>query len=177
LIVLNSNGLVVLDDDLRGGGIQGDLQIAPEPHRTKEGRGAAHSDAVLRRGLRHAESRKLIAIQVLAERISSFDRRRENVVDDVGLPRESLDGQQAAGRVILAAHPIDLRVVLGAYEVRQNLHRRVRFYLANARISIDLAGYFRELLIIAFIIEPIEEYPVLRKVLRERLVKAALNRN
>jgi len=153
----------VLDDDLRGGGVQGDLQIAPEPHRTKEGRGAAHSDAVLRRGLCHVESRKLIAIQVLAERISSFDRRRENVVDDVGLPRESLDGQQAAGRVILAAHPIDLRVVLGAHEVRQHLHR-VRFYLANARISIDLAGYFRELLIIAFIIEPME-YPVLRKVL------------
>jgi len=131
LIVLNSNGLVVLDDNLRGGGVQSDLQVAPVPHRTKEGRGAAHSDAVLRRGLRHGESRNLIAIQVLAERVSSFDRRRENVVADGGLPRELLDGQQAAGRVILAAHPVDLRVVLGAHEVRQDLHRAEGSFLSQ----------------------------------------------
>jgi hypothetical protein len=78
--------------------------------------------------------------------------------------------------VILAAHPIDLHVVLGAHKVRQDLHKRVRFYLTRVReFQLILLSISGEVLIIDFIITGIA-CPSW-KVLWERLVKTALNRD
>lgn len=93
LIILHTDGPLILDDDLRDGGVHGDLQIFSVAAWTEERRRATLSDAVLICGLCHAESCKLVAIEVLANRISFLLRRREYVVGDRGLPGKSSDIQ------------------------------------------------------------------------------------
>lgn len=124
LIELYADRFHVFDNDLCGSGVQSDLEVPSVTERPKKGGGGALSDAVLAHRLSDREAGELIAVKVLRDWVAFLRSRREDVAGDVGPPRESLDGQQPVGRVIFAPDAIDLRVVLRAGEVRQNLHNR-----------------------------------------------------
>ena len=84
------------------------------------------SDAVLAHRLSDREPCDLVAVMVHRDRVSSLDGGREDVLGDVGPPREPLDVEQPVGCVILPSNAIDLGVVLRAREIRQDLFAEQR---------------------------------------------------
>ena len=120
-MILNADCLAVLDNDSRGGGIEGDLKVPPVTERSKESGRAALSNAVLAHRLSDREPCDLVAVMVRRDRVSSLGGGCEDVLGDVWPPGEPLDVEQPAGCVILPSNAIDLRVVLRAHEIRQDL--------------------------------------------------------
>ena len=97
------------------------MKIASIAGWLEEGASAADAHAVAGVGLGDREADDALAVQVLADRIADLSRGVQDIRGDGRLPREALNVQRPARRVVLLAHTVYLRVVLRAEEVGQDL--------------------------------------------------------
>lgn len=119
LHVLHTNGLRVLDEDLRRGSVQGDVEILAVSDWSQKGARAADSDAVFAVRLGHGEPCYSRAVHVVGQAVSLFNGGAQNVLGYRRQPRESLDVERPAAAVIITAEPGELGIVLRTSEVRQ----------------------------------------------------------
>lgn len=125
-VVLNTDCFPVFDNNLRSSSIQNDLKVSSGTNWLEESGRAALSNSVLAHRLSGREPDDLITVNVFRDRVSSLDRGCEDVFRNVGPPRKPLDVEQSVGCMVFPSNSIDLRVILRAHEIRQNLSQSER---------------------------------------------------